>query len=340
MSSTEIVVRPQALLSLAEIKEVAALFAASGLFEGRSPAQAAVQIMAGQELGVPAFAAMNGIYIIKGRTFVGAHLLAARIKASGKYDYRVITLNDTACEIDFIDVRTGQVVGRSTYTMGDAAKAGTTRNPTWNTHQQDMLYASAMRKGAKRYCPDVVNGLDIAEGEPVVIDAEAEVPPPAPASVLGQPQDTLETPPAKAPAEQPGGNGNAPTGQPMSPDALRDYLHAAAEQHAAAGDTPKSDRARGLIFGVMEEIFAGGPTDPRTARHDVMEWAFGVQSGKDLTDAQVLALRDLLRPSKAADGRWVADPLAAQEIRAAQAVAVRAPDQPDLFGAGEAGAIA
>lgn len=77
-------------LPLTEIMTIAKSFAESGMFTDiKSAAQAVVKILAGQEIGIPPFAAMSGIHIIQGKPAIGAGLMAASVKGSGKYNYKV-----------------------------------------------------------------------------------------------------------------------------------------------------------------------------------------------------------------------------------------------------------
>jgi hypothetical protein len=63
------------------------VLAASGYFgDARSAAQAAVKVMAGEEMGFGPVAAMTGIHIIKGRVTISAHLMAAAVRRSRDYD--------------------------------------------------------------------------------------------------------------------------------------------------------------------------------------------------------------------------------------------------------------
>lgn len=93
-------------LPITEITTIAKAFAESGMFKDtQSAAQAVVKIQAGQEIGIPPFAAMSGIHIIQGKPTIGAGLIASRVKGCGKYDYKVIEQSETRCSIDFLIVR-------------------------------------------------------------------------------------------------------------------------------------------------------------------------------------------------------------------------------------------
>lgn len=129
-------------------------FAESGLFPDiKAAGQAVVKIMAGQEMGIGPFQAMNGIHIIQGKATVGAGLMAAMVKGSGKYDYKVLEQSDKVCTIEYFQA--GEPIGKSTFTIEDAKKAGT---KNLDKYPANMLFARAMSNGVKWYTPDVFNG--------------------------------------------------------------------------------------------------------------------------------------------------------------------------------------
>lgn len=135
--------------------------AASGFFaDARDAAQAMVKVMAGAELGLPPFASMTGIHIIKGKPTLGANLLAALIKRSGRYGYRVTALDDSACRIVFYEG--GEAIGESTFTVQDAQRAGV---QNMGKYPRNMLFARAISNGARWHCPDVFSGAPIYTAE-------------------------------------------------------------------------------------------------------------------------------------------------------------------------------
>jgi hypothetical protein len=141
-------------LPIAELMNMAKAFAESGMFaDTKSAAQAIVKIQAGQEIGIPPFAAMTGIHIIQGKPTIGAGLIASRVKGSGKYDYKVIEASEKVCSIDFYQGATK--IGNSTFTIDDAKKA-LTKNI--DKFPKNMLFARAISNGVKWYCPDVFSG--------------------------------------------------------------------------------------------------------------------------------------------------------------------------------------
>ena len=148
---------------LTEIMSIGKAFAESGMFPDiKTAAQAVVKIQAGAEMGIPPFAAMSGIHIIQGKPTVGAGLMAANVKGSGKYDYRVIESTEKVCSIDFYQGK--EKIGNSTFTEADAKKAGT---KNLDKFPKNMLFARAISNGVKWYTPDVFAG-------PVYVPEEME----------------------------------------------------------------------------------------------------------------------------------------------------------------------
>lgn len=157
-------------ISMAEIMDISKAFAESGMFPDISKAaQAMVKIQAGQEIGIPPFQAMNGIHIIKGKTTLGAGIIASRVKGSGKYDYTVIQLDDKACSLDFYQGE--KKLGNSLFTIEDAKKAQT---QNLEKFPKNMLFARAISNGVKWFCADVFSGPVYVPEERHLIEAEAQ----------------------------------------------------------------------------------------------------------------------------------------------------------------------
>ena len=201
--STEIVKRESGIIrSYDDAERAAAAMAASGYFQdAHQAAQAIVKVLAGQELGFGPFVSMTGIYIIQGRPAISANLMAAAVKRSGRYNFRVIELTDTNCEIAFYEG--GQEIGRSVFTADDAKRAGT---QNMGKFPRNMLFARAMSNGVRWYCPDVLGGQAVYTPDELgaVVDADGEVTAPLPAIIhptcVDDPAPTLAPTPAPAPA--------------------------------------------------------------------------------------------------------------------------------------------
>ncbi len=161
-------------MPFAEMLQIGKVFAESGMFvDAKAAAQAIVKIQAGQEIGIPPFAAMSGIHIIQGKPTMGAGLMASCIKGSGKYDYKVVKHDKKVCEIDFY--QGSEKIGTSTFTADDAKVAGT---KNMDKYPQNMLFARAMSNGVKWYTPDIFKGPVYTPeemGEVVTEDIQHEV---------------------------------------------------------------------------------------------------------------------------------------------------------------------
>lgn len=146
------------LTTFDEVERAAKAMAISGFFaDTRQASQAIVKIMAGRELGVGPFASMTGVNIIKGKPAFSANIMAACVKKSGRYNYRVTEMTDKGCTIEFMEKMDGkwQTGGVSSFSLEDAKKAGT---QNLDKFPRNMLFARAMSNGVRWFCPDVMNG--------------------------------------------------------------------------------------------------------------------------------------------------------------------------------------
>lgn len=153
-----------AIRSIDDLNRYADIMMKSGFFQDvKSAAQACVKIMAGQEIGIPPIASMRGIYIVKGQVSMSSQIMAALIKRSATYDYRVVETTNHQCSIQFFE--NGEPCGESTYSIDDAKVAKLSGGDTWQKHPKMMLFNRAMSNGAKMFCPDIFHGSPYVEGE-------------------------------------------------------------------------------------------------------------------------------------------------------------------------------
>lgn len=175
---------PDLLPTLAEIERVAKACAASGYYRDvRDASQALVKMLAGREMGMGPIAALAGIHIIEGKPAAGANAIAANVKRSGRYDYRVVRRDDEACVLAWFE--RGEPVGESRFTLDDAKRAGLAGKQNWAKFPRAMLFARALTEGVRVYCPDATGGVVYTpeelspdrivteDAEPVTIDAPA-----------------------------------------------------------------------------------------------------------------------------------------------------------------------
>mgnify|MGYP003148381755 CR=1 FL=1 len=142
--------------------ELARAAAASRFFQV-DPAQAIVKVLMGRELGVPPIASLTDIHVIKGKPVIGAGMIASRIKASAKYNYKCRQATAERCDLEFFEE--GESVGVHSYTMEMAHRAGNASKDNYRKYTEDMLFARAISTGYKRYCPDVFSSKVFVPGE-------------------------------------------------------------------------------------------------------------------------------------------------------------------------------
>lgn len=143
------------ICTMDDLSRVAKMLAMSKFFnDATDAAQCGVKVLAGAEMGFGAFASMTGIHIIKGKPSIGANLMAAAVKRSSRYNYRVLEHSDQVCRIAFYERWDGKLeqVGVSEFTIEQARKAQT---QNLDKYARNMLFARAMSNGVKWYCPDV-----------------------------------------------------------------------------------------------------------------------------------------------------------------------------------------
>lgn len=231
------------------VTDIAAAFVKSGYFQDtRDASQAIVKILAGREFGFGAFSSMTGVHIIQGRPSLGANLMAAAVKRSGRYDYRVREMTDTRCSIEFFQREGGKLesIGTSTFGLDDARKAQT---KNLDKFPRNMLFARAISNGVRWYTPDVFGtavytpeelGADVTENGDV-INGSYSTPEPHVVAVT------------------------QPAPQPLTLDSAREMR------------TPKGTRLGDLTVEQLEQVAARGKGD----LHDAAELLLAVAEAAD-----------------------------------------------------------
>lgn len=144
-------------LSLEEQLQIAKILFASKRFPSESDAtQVAMKIIAGQELGIPPVRSVTDIHIVNGKVALGAGIISSKIKSSGKYDYRIVKLDNSGCKLEFFE--NGRSVGFSEFTINDAQQAGLVNKDVWKKFPRNMLFSRALTNGQRWFCSDVLNG--------------------------------------------------------------------------------------------------------------------------------------------------------------------------------------
>lgn len=163
--------------SLADLEKLSAYMAQSGFFKDiKTAAQAMVKLIAGSELGLNIFQSLSMLHVIEGNIEMHATLLAAKVRGSGVYDYKILSHTNEGCKIAFYSVQNGQktLIDTSEFTKEDAKTAGLAGKAMYGKYGRNMYFARAMSNGVKWHCPDLI-GMSVytlgeisglVEGEP------------------------------------------------------------------------------------------------------------------------------------------------------------------------------
>jgi len=151
----------------------------SGMFpDTKNAAVAAVKILAGQEYGLGPAASMSGIDVIDNKPVPRAIVILARVKSSGRYNYRVKEWTNQACELEFSEKVDGkwQVLSpTSRFTMEDAKRAGLAGRQVWQKYPRNMLLWRCGVNGARLHCPEAFGGMPILSAEEAADEANVDI---------------------------------------------------------------------------------------------------------------------------------------------------------------------
>jgi hypothetical protein len=195
---------------------------------------------------------------------LASNLMAAAIKRSGKYDYRVVRSDDEVCEIDFYSG--GQKIGSSSFSMEDAKNAGL-GGDNWRKYKRAMLFARCISAGYKTHCPDALGAAPVyveAHGETEIPDDPKPEPKPkalSPAAMrsMSPAERSAETKRLLAPTlEEFNGRTAPPPPAPAAP--TDDTFVIPATARIAAVKTPKGEVWRVDIEGREQPIAVRDPS--------------------------------------------------------------------------------
>lgn len=153
------------MLTVNDLRWYADVFVKSGMFENEiDVAKAAVKIMYGAEMGYSPAMAMQNVNVIKNSISMSGNAIAARIKQTPKYDYKMVEYTAEKCVIEWYErnEKTDEYekvgVNAYTYEQAKAAKIIFGRNgikDNWAAHPEDMLFNRCISKGYKKFAPDL-----------------------------------------------------------------------------------------------------------------------------------------------------------------------------------------
>jgi len=125
------------------------------------------------------------------------------------------------------------------------------------------------------------------------------------ASLLGLALDLYRTTPSN------GGNHEEAVTRPLDPDYLRKAL---AMKSSKYGSRSVGSEQLGLAMGMLEACFAGDKASTEK-RRSVLVYLFDTDSGSNLTNGEIIALLDWLKPTKDSGDAYTPDPMAVKEAQ-------------------------
>lgn len=136
----------------------------SGLYANVGNEQKILMILlAAHELGIKPMMALNGgIWNIQGKIEISARLMNSMIRRAG-HSIKVVQCDSSKCVLEGKRADNGDSF-TAQFTMEEAQRAGLASRAVWKNYAEDMLYARAMSRLARRLFPDVI-GTAYVEGE-------------------------------------------------------------------------------------------------------------------------------------------------------------------------------
>ncbi|CQD03650.1 hypothetical protein BN000_00612 [Mycobacterium europaeum] len=278
------------------------------------PAEAAVSMMKGWELGLDPLDALASIFVVHGRVGFYAEFMRRRVIQAG-HTFRVVESTDNRCVVEGTRKETGET-HRAVFTAEQAkrAKIDITAYPA------EKLVARATSRLVKQAFPDVLSGSliveDLLDG---IIAVESERVDAAPAETSPvqrrrQPRAVKAKPAPAAPVvdddlldepETASENGSKPettqAEEPQQDDLLGDET---------GYDTPDPSDESGITKAQLQKLSIlrqrEGYADTDEGRADWFQWVLVnigrlVRSNKDLTKAEASVLIDVLETAQAQD---------------------------------------
>ncbi len=185
--------------------------------------KAAAIILLGRELGVPPWAALNGINVIQGKPTVSPQLMLGMINAKGQLED--MTIDDTGAACTVTMKRRGRSAHSYTFSVADAKAMGLDGKDNWKKQPAIMRQWRAVAGCARVVFPDVIQGLYTWEemGADVATDSDGNmvitsIVEPTTGEIIKPAQQSSDIPPAGTPQPPTVPNGaaspasTAPTG--------------------------------------------------------------------------------------------------------------------------------
>lgn len=245
-----------------------------------------------QTLGLSPLAGLLNIYEVQGKPYLSGRLIAALIKQSGDYDYRIDEHTDEACTVVIRkrDKFSGEVQDCEPvrYTMADAKAAGNANKDVWKKYPRRMLFYKAVTDAATYHCPEVTMEVPAYEGESSEPVERASVGAPEPVTSMS-PEVTTDLMPDEPVYEGEVVTVKVDDDEPEheDPDAL-----IAAENDDPGMQAPISKRQRARLWAIAKESL-GDDAEDVTRR--VVRWLTKQESTSDIPIAAYDAVIEVIK---------------------------------------------
>ena len=156
--SNELTIIPR---TMGELQSMAEVLAKSSLLpdalRGKIP-DVIVQILAGQELGLPPLASIRGVHIVAGKPILAADTMVALVRRSGSCEYFMVE-SETETSVTYVCKRKSDPKEqRYTWSDEDTKLAGLNTKDNWRLHKKQMRRARCKAILARDVWPDVLAG--------------------------------------------------------------------------------------------------------------------------------------------------------------------------------------
>src|SRR5690606_28625265 len=166
------------------------------------PADLAVIMITGHELGLSPMQALRGLHVVEGRPVLSADLIVGLVKKHPACKYfRLVESTDERATYETLREGDPEPT-RITWTIQQATKAGLTGRNNWRAHPAAMLRARASAALARAVYPDVAMGIydpdealdfiEVSRGVSISkprVEAKAKAPPRPPSP---EPEEEIE----------------------------------------------------------------------------------------------------------------------------------------------------
>lgn len=185
--------------TLAELQTFAREFSVSQLLPKHlrdKPADVAITVLYGRELGLTPMQAIQGIHVIEGKPSLSAAMAVALVKRSPLCEF--FDLVDSSAKSATYETkrRGGRKESKMTFTIEEAQSAGLLGKDNWKKYPAAMLRNRAALALARDVYPDVVANIISDDEADDLRPSFGHVAPPPPTAAAAAPQAKGWTPPA------------------------------------------------------------------------------------------------------------------------------------------------